>query len=223
MMESLMKNLLVILMSVLSLLLITTCHANAAPQGAPVAPETSDSAPIKYDVPSTEVHWELTADGSDWERLYASGEADLKFGDSRDIRIAKKNAVLRAKAEIAKFFKEKISTEETLEDITKASMKATATDKGVSEEATRNVVSTTIEKIVNQADAVLSGLVTLEEVVDSNAKTVRVTVGISKNSIRIANSVSQSIKDGGATPPNTTTPAAQGSSKTTRSPMYNKF
>lgn len=178
---------------------------------------------ITYDPPNTEVHWELNADGSDWNRLYASGEADLKFGDNTDVRIAKKTATLRAKAEIAKFLKEKISTDETLENITKECMHATAKQNGVDENATRNVVSTLIEKVSSHADALLKGVIVLEERVDTNAKTVKVTVGMSKKSIGVASHVVNSIRNGGELNSGRNSAAPKSGVTTTRNIMYDKF
>ena len=46
-------------------------------------------------------------DGKNWKKIMATAEADLTFGDRKDIRNAKKIAKMRAKAEISKFLKEK--------------------------------------------------------------------------------------------------------------------
>jgi len=180
---------------------------------------------ITYQPTNTAVYWELLPDGSDWERIYSSGEADLKFGDTRDIRMAKKKAVLRAKAELSKFFKEQLSTEETLEDLTKECLNADAGEQGATEKNTRKTVVTTIERIKNQSDAILKGVIILETKVDRDNRVVQVLVGISKNSIGIANSVQSAINQTPIVKELSQQPITEKPSGTTvkRSPAYNTF
>jgi len=177
---------------------------------------------ITYEPTNTAVYWELLPDGSDWEKIYSTGEADLKFGDASDVRVAKKKAVLRAKAELSKFFEEKISTEETLEDITKESLNATAGQDGITEENTRKTVVTTIERIKNQSDAILKGVIILETKVDRDNNVVLVKIGISRNSIGIANSVNSTINQKSGTK-STTAKEQQTGTTIKRNPMYDKF
>ncbi|MDK9707056.1 MAG: hypothetical protein OEL83_08405 [Desulforhopalus sp.] len=187
-----------------------------------VIKDSTSSGLVTYEEPGTMVRWELLADGSDWERLFASGEADLVFGDAQDVRTAKQAATLRAKAELAKFLKERITDEETLEQITKKNVKTTAGNDGQSTEATRHAIETIAQKISNQADELLRGVVVLEEKVDPTAKMVRITVGVSRKSMRIAGSVAQNIKTSGKG--NESAAPSEETSKTTkRSPMYNNF
>jgi hypothetical protein len=178
---------------------------------------------ITYEPTNTSVSWELLPDGSDWERIFSTGEADLKFGDTRDVRLAKKKAVLRAKAELSKFFKETISTEETIEDITKESLNATAGNQGISEENTRKTVVTTIERTKNQSDAILKGVIVLETKVDRNDKVVVVKVGLSRNSIDVASRVQSTIKNSDKN--NISQVPSKNESGVTikRSPMYDNF
>ncbi len=179
---------------------------------------------VIYKPIDTGVYWELLPDGSDWAKIYSTGEAALKFGDNRDIRMAKKKAVLRAKAELSKFFKEEISTEETLEDITKECLNATAGDVGVTEESTRKTVVTTIERIKNQSDAILKGVVLLETKVDKDNKNVAVKIGISRNSIDVANSVYSEVnKKPGIQKTNSSATENQSGTTVKRNPIYDKF
>ena len=178
---------------------------------------------ITYEPTNTAVYWELLPDGSDWNKIYSTGEADLKFGDNRDVRMAKKKAVLRAKAELSKFFKEQISTEETLEDITKECLNATSGDKRITEENIRKTVVTTIERIKNQSGAILKGVLLLETNVDRDKKLVLVKVGISRNSIDIANSVQAEINRKPGTKKTTSSSEQQSGTTVKRNPMYNTF
>jgi hypothetical protein len=87
--------------------------------------------------------------------MKASGEAELSFGDRRDIRMSKRKAVLRAKASLAKFMGERLKTKEVSEEI----VKTLITQNGDSEEKARKTVQTDTEKIENSADQLLKGVV----------------------------------------------------------------
>ena len=52
-----------------------------------------------------------------WLRMRTTGEAELLFGSSSDIRRAKKKSILRAKAALVKFMKETITSSEHIEDV----------------------------------------------------------------------------------------------------------
>ena len=149
---------------------------------------------VSYQPMNSSVEILFNSDGSDWEKIMAFGEADLKFGDRTDIRQATKKATLRAKAELSKFMKERISTEETSEEITKLLSKTTSNGQDVSEENTRKIVDTTIEKIVNQSNAILKGILVLENNINKKNKYVRVTVGVSRKTQGIADSLADSFK-----------------------------
>ena len=114
--------------------------------------------------------------------MEASAETELTFGDRRDIRIATKKAVLRAKASLAKFMKERIKTKEVSEEIVKTMIKQT----GQSEEATRKTVQVDTEKIENSADALLKGVVVKNVKVNKGEKYVTVTIMTTLKTQKIA-------------------------------------
>lgn len=178
---------------------------------------------ISYKPMNSGVEIIFNADGSDWQQIKAFGEADLNFGDSTDVRQARKKAVLRAKADLSKFMNEKITTEETSEEITKLCLTAnTSNNSSAGEEGTRKIVDTTIEKIVNQSSAILKGVLELESDENVAKKYVRVVIGVSRKSIGIADSVGKSFK-GQSTSISTGNGFSEAESKVRRSKNYDSF
>jgi len=136
--------------------------------------------------------------------IIALGEAELIFGDRKDIRQAIKKATMRAKAEIAKFMTESIKSKDVLNEITKTVSKTTS--QGGSE-AVRDVVESQIETMENSANAMLSGVVTLKQNVNKDKKFVTVVVGIKEQTIRavskLTRQINSSIKAGQQSKPKT--------------------
>jgi hypothetical protein len=143
---------------------------------------------IVYETP-TGVSLEMNPDGSEWLRVRSTGEAGMPIGDNRDQQDAIRKATLKAKAEIAKFLKEKIATSESVEEITKTLTEA----NGQSSTVNRKTIETLITNIHNSADAILKGVLTLEQKTDANKKMVRVTVGMSRDTMRTADSIGSAI------------------------------
>lgn len=133
-------------------------------------------------------------DGSDWEKIQAVGEADLTFGDATDVRQATKKATLRAKAELAKFMKENLTTEEVSEEITKIVQNISVT-QSISGSKARNIIDTTIERIRSQSDFILKGVLVIENEVNMQKKRVRVVVGVSRKTQRTADSLKTAFEE----------------------------
>ena len=102
----------------------------------------------------------------------ANGEAELVFGDRKDIRLATNKAILRAKASLAKFMNERLQTKETNEEIVKTMSKV----GGDETSAQRSSIETQIEQISNSADAILKGVVIKDVIVNKDEKFVSVVV-----------------------------------------------
>jgi len=179
---------------------------------------------VKYQPMNSGVEIIFTEDGSGWLKMQAIGVADLNFGDTTDIRQATQKAVLRAKADLSKYLSgEKITSEETSEEITKLCQTATPDGQNINKESTRKIVDTTVQKIVNQTKAILKGVLLLETDVNREQKQVRVTVGVSRKSIAVANSLKKAMESNSSTvqqPPNTNT---EDENVTRRSKNYNNY
>lgn len=125
-------------------------------------------------------------DDNSIKSITAKGEAELVFGDRKDIRVATQKASMRAKAMIAKFMKERLQSEEVMDDLTKT---ATQTEVGGKITGTRKTLEVQREIITNSADAMLKGLVTLIQDVNRDEKYVAVTLGTNEKFMRAADSL----------------------------------
>lgn len=145
---------------------------------------------VKYDdeVTGVEVIWKTDGSG-DWEKLIATAESKIRFGDRSDIRQAKKKASMRAKAMIAKFLKERINSSDVQDNMTKIM----AEHNGTSESETRKEVETLTEKIENSANAILKGVLTLQQKVNKSEKYVMVKLGMSRKTMRAADNLRNNI------------------------------
>lgn len=164
---------------------------------------------------------EYSNDGSDWVRIRSIGESDLLFGDNRDVQDAVRKATLKAKAEISKFISEKIKAKEVAEE-----MSMTMTEhNGEDQTANRKTVDTLTSKIANSSESILKGVITIEQKTDKAAKRVSVTVGVSRKTIGVADSLSGAIKSDQEAPAggNAGSPAATPGSETRRSKNYDDF
>ncbi|MBK8751652.1 MAG: hypothetical protein IPL99_08365 [Candidatus Competibacteraceae bacterium] len=165
----------------------------------PPSATAQDSAAVVYEDP-TGVTVEFEPDGSDWKRIYSTGEADLSFGDRKDLQNARRKAELEAKAAIAKFLNETIKSEETLEDITKTMTDSNANKAGKDTTANRKTVETVTNKISNSADAILRGVMALEQKEDIPNKRVTVKVGMSRKTMATADSVKRTLQQNSGQP-----------------------
>lgn len=140
----------------------------------------------------TGVQVKFNEDGS-FRAILASGEAELMFGDRKDIRLAIKKATIRAKAEIAKFINESVKSSDVMNEIINVAEKRNG--KGGSE-AVRETVESQVENLENSADAVLSGIVTLSQDINKDEKYVAVVLGVKEQTIKAASKLSSQIMTG---------------------------
>lgn len=129
--------------------------------------------------------------GTNWDKIMSVGESELLFGDTKDVRTATKKATMRAKANIAKFLNERLTTSEVLEEMTKT---LTEQSSDGSAKASRKSVETMIEKIENQSEAILKGVIVLEQDINKPQKQVYVTVGMSRKTMQAADGLRNTIQ-----------------------------
>jgi len=118
----------------------------------------------------------------DIKSMKCPGEAEMDFSDARGTRIAKQKAELRAKAQMAKFMKERLRTKEIMDDMTKTISERT----GQSNESVRKTVDTHTEQISNEADALLKGVIVILVDVNKDSKVVVVHVGVNTQTMKAA-------------------------------------
>lgn len=138
----------------------------------------------------TGVNYEVDENG-EFARIRSTGEAELEFGDRKDIRTATQKAQMRAKANIAKFLSERVSSEEVISSIEK-SMTNTA---GKSKEAIRETIDTYTENIHNSAEALLKGVIATKTDVNKDEKYVQVEVGLSPKTMKAADTLNKGLKE----------------------------
>ena len=138
----------------------------------------------------TGVNYEVDENG-EFARIRATGEAELEFGDRRDIRTATQKAQMRAKANIAKFLNERVSSEEVISSLEK-SMTNTS---GKSKEAIRETIDTYTESIHNSAEALLKGVIATKTDVNKDEKYVQVEVGLSPKTMKAADTLNKGLKE----------------------------
>lgn len=168
--------------------------ANEKNNYQPIVEEpVEQSTPIQYQEPTTGVEIVFSPNGAEWDKIMASAESELLFGDRRDIRQATQKAILRAKANIAKFLKEKLNSSETMEEITKTLSEAQSDGKDKSMSTSRKTIETMITKISNSAEAILKGVIVLEQNVNKKEKYVSVKLGMSKKTMKTADNIAKTI------------------------------
>ena len=170
-------------------LLLVSC-AFAAGQDIKDAP---DGAAIK-----------LFPDGA--YQITAVGTGAYDFNDPDDIKDARKEAEMRAKAAIAKFLKEDISSQEGMDEASKKVKNVSSDGTTQSTSVSKTTVNTAMESIRNSASALLTGVVVLQDAkVPNEGKdggTYKVMVGVSSKTVaaagKAANGISSSLADRGA-------------------------
>ena len=137
-------------------------------------------------------------------QIFARGSASYEFGDTRDIRNKTKVAELRAKAALAKYFKEVVQVEEsaTTDESSLSATLLTKTQDGeiMKKAVSRETVESTKEVLVVRSAAILSGVVILKSVKipAEGSKTsgeIQVTVGISTKTLAAAAEAHNMITD----------------------------
>lgn len=122
-------------------------------------------------------------------QVTAIGSGEYQFNNPTAIRHARSAAEKRAKATLAKFLKEDLSTKEGMDEATKNTLKMYSDGAEQSTAATMESVSSTMESIRNSASALLTGVVVIEdEKIPSEGVggSYRVKVGVSSKTTQVA-------------------------------------
>lgn len=128
-------------------------------------------------------------------QIFARGTGTYDFNDPDDIKDARRDGTMRAKANLSKFLKEKVASKEGLDEVSKKSKSMTSDGQvqkvAVSKETVKNVT----ESIRNESDAILTGAITLKDqkVPHGNGGAIQVTIGMSSKTLKAAQMVAQGI------------------------------
>lgn len=145
------------------------------------ATETIDSV--------TGVTYEVNENG-EFARIRSVGEAELEFGDRKDIRVATQKAQLRAKANIAKFLSERVKSEEVMNEV----INSMTNTNGQTKEAMRETVESYTESISNSAEALLKGVIATKTDINKDEKYVQVEMGLSPKTMNAADTLNKALK-----------------------------
>lgn len=115
-------------------------------------------------------------------RLKAVGESRLLIGDRADVQRGIKVATLKAKAAIARYLAEDVSSEEILTETAESTQATNGHVTGI----TRNDAEKLTETLKNSSSALLKGIVVLEQLVEPDNHRVVVTVGTSETTQKTA-------------------------------------
>lgn len=128
-------------------------------------------------------------------QIFARGTGTYDFNDPDDIKDARRDGTMRAKANLAKFLKEKVSSAEGLDEVSKKS-KSMSSDGQVQKVAvSKESVKIATESIRNESEAILTGVITLKDqkVPRGNGGEIQVTVGVSSKTLKAAQMAAQGI------------------------------
>lgn len=137
----------------------------------------------------TGVTYEVNENG-EFARIRSVGEAELEFGDRKDIRIATQKAQLRAKANIAKFLSERVKSEEVMNEV----INSMTNTNGQTKEAMRETVESYTESISNSAEALLKGVIATKTDINKDEKYVQVEMGVSPKTMKAADTLNKALK-----------------------------
>lgn len=130
-------------------------------------------------------------------QITAVGTGGYDFNDPDDIKDARKEAEMRAKAAIAKFLKEDISTSEGMDEASKKVKSVSSDGQTQSTSVSKTSVRTAMESIRNSASALLTGVVVLQDAKIPNegkdGGTYKVMVGVSSKTTAAANAADNGI------------------------------
>ena len=127
----------------------------------------------------------LKEDGS--FQIFARGTGTYDFDDVDEENDARQEGTLKAKAAIAKFMKEKLSTEEGFSNATKKVKSITSDVQTQTSNVTKQSVKVNSQVIKNSAEALLKGVITLREQKiprKGSSGEIQVTVGISSKTLK---------------------------------------
>ena len=118
--------------------------------------------------------------------VFGTGSGTYNFSDEDDIAKARQAAQLAAKANLAKFMKEKLSTESALEESSTMAKSISSKDGETEKTIDKEMARKTMQTIRTSADALLQGVVTLSEAKVPGQGTggeIRVVSGVSSKTL----------------------------------------
>lgn len=175
---------------------IVFAHSSAFAQAAqdPQLQANASNAAVQQELDQPDgVAITLKPDGS--FQIFARGTGTYDFNDPDDIKDARRDGTLRAKANLSKFLKEKVASKEGLDEVSKKSKSMTSDGQVQKVSVSKESVKIATESIRNESDAILTGVITLKDqkVPRGSGGEIQVTVGVSSKTLLAAQKAAQGI------------------------------
>ncbi len=123
------------------------------------------------------------------EKIFASGVANYDFNEGEEINEALSEANMVAKANLAKFLKEGIKSDESIDKITSKKKDLTKNGNNIDISVVKKSVKTQTTSIKNQANALLTGVIKVCESNDASMKEIQVVLAVSPKTMAAASKV----------------------------------
>lgn len=135
----------------------------------------------------------LKPDGS--FQIFARGTGTYDFNDADDIKDARRDGTLRAKANLSKFLKEKVASQDALDEVSRKSKSMTSDGQVQTVAVSKESLKVATESIQNESDAILTGVITLKDqkVPRGSGGEIQVTIGVSSKTLLAAKKAAQGI------------------------------
>ena len=209
--------------------LATAARADEAGEDKSALAKAAGSAEVTRELDGPDGATMQLSPDNGW-RIFAIGRGTYDFDDNDDIQQARQEAMLQAKAHIAKFMGETVTSDETLGRLSEKKKQLSSSGGGSVEKTDVKTMTTMIR---SQAKQLLAGVITLETSQQPNPKgdggTFVVKVGISNKTVAVSGQVkagiaaaaaaghgadaAAAVADGGAHSASASQPGAQGLNK----------
>ncbi len=125
-------------------------------------------------------------DDNSFKSLKSTAEQDLVFTDRSSIRQALAIATMSAKGELAKWMEETISSKDGLEEVSTQIANRQTNGNGQTLDATKEDIQTYLRSLSNSANAVLTGVTVIDQIIDRDKNYVSITIGVSEKYMQAA-------------------------------------
>ncbi len=146
----------------------------------------------KYHIVGTKTGIVMDEQGN-WQKLFAKGIASVDFADEDEYQDAIEEAEIKAKAQLAHFLKEQITSDKFLDTVSKKLKEIQGNGETQTKKINKKTLKIRSQRIHNSAHSLLKGIVILCESVDPKQKRAEVIIGVSPKTQRAADSARHSM------------------------------
>ncbi len=133
-------------------------------------------------------------DAGNWKKFFAKGTSSVDFADEDEYEDALSEAQMKAKANMAHFLKESISSERFIRNVSKKLKELkTESENQQSIKVDKKTLKIKTENIRNSAHTLLKGVIVLCESIDPKKKRAVVVVGVSPKTQKAADKIRKSM------------------------------